>query len=129
MVATTRENESKRPDSRGRSLPPYADRAYIGLPFAASLTTLLLIVAIGIELTIGSVDSIHAFGWTFFVRQDWDPVRQVFSALSFILGTLYTSFWALLLAVPISVGAAIYLAEMAPAWIRTPASFLIELLA
>jgi|SRR5579884_51019 len=129
MVATTREDEIKRPPSRGRSLPHYADRVYIGLLFVASLIILILIVGIGVELYIGSRESIHTFGWKFFVRQDWDPVRQAFSTLSFILGTLYTSFWALLLAVPISVGAAIYLAEMAPSWIRTPASFLIELLA
>src|SRR5579871_1191026 len=129
MVATTQDKQMPRPASRSRPFARYADRIYLALLFAASLSILLLIAGIGIELVLGSRESLHAFGWRFFVRQDWDPVRQAFSALPFILGTLYTSFWALLLAVPVSVGAAIYLAEMAPAWIRTPASFLIELLA
>jgi phosphate transport system permease protein len=105
------------------------DRLYSALLFLASLSILALVVAIAMELLIGSRESLQRFGVRFFVRMAWDPVHEDFGALAYILGTLYTSFWALLIAVPISVGAAIFLAEVAPRWIRGPLSFLIELLA
>ncbi|HEV2472132.1 MAG TPA: phosphate ABC transporter permease subunit PstC, partial [Chthonomonadales bacterium] len=69
------------------------------------------------------------FGWRFLTKSDWDPSRQIFAVTPFILGTLYTSFWALLIAVPISVASAIFLAEIAPGWLRLPVGFLVELLA
>src|SRR5438477_8776979 len=105
------------------------DRIYCGVLFVASLSILVLVVAIALELVLASRESLHRFGGSFFVRTAWDPVHQDFGALAFILGTLYTSFWALIIAVPIGMGAAIFLAELAPRWIRTPVSFLIELLA
>jgi phosphate transport system permease protein len=115
---------------RARGIPTYIqDRVYAGVLFVASLSILLIVVAIAAELVIGSGDSLRQFGARFFVRSDWDPVHTKFGALPYILGTLYTSFWALLVAVPISIGAAIFLAELAPHWIRNPVSFLIELLA
>lgn len=90
---------------------------------------MLLILAIIVQLYLQSQLSIHKFGVSFFTGKDWDPVTQVYSTQAFIFGTLYTSFWALLIAVPISVGAAIFLAEIAPKWLRTPLGFIIELLA
>src|SRR5205823_7850117 len=105
------------------------DRIYACVLFVASLSILVLVVAIALELVLASRETLHRFGWSFFVRTAWDPVHEDFGALAFILGTLYTSFWALVIAVPIGVGAAIFLAELAPRWIRTPVSFLIELLA
>jgi len=69
------------------------------------------------------------FGWAFFVTRVWDPVAGDFGALPFIYGTVVTSALALLIAVPLGVGAAIFLAEMAPARISDALTFVIELLA
>jgi phosphate transport system permease protein len=63
------------------------------------------------------------------VSSDWDPVRGSFGALPFVFGTLVSSLLALLIAVPISIGVATYLAELAPGWIRQPFGFMVELLA
>src|SRR3954451_14099998 len=71
------------------------DRIYSGILFVASLSILVLVVAIALELVLASRETLHRFGWSFFVRTAWNPVRQDFGALAFILGTLYTSFWAL----------------------------------
>ena len=73
--------------------------------------------------------SLRTFGWRFLVTSRWDPVAEVFGAVPFIYGTLMSSLLALLIAVPLSLGAAIYLSEVAPVRIRAPIAFLIELLA
>ena len=72
---------------------------------------------------------IRAFGWRFLVTSTWDPVAEQFGAVPFVYGTLLSSLLALLIAVPLGIGAAIYLAELAPAWIRPPIAFLVELVA
>ena len=71
----------------------------------------------------------HKFGWTFLITQTWDPVAERFGALPFIYGTVVTSALALFIAIPLGVGAAIFLAELAPAKISSGLTFLIELLA
>ena len=71
----------------------------------------------------------HKFGWSFLVTSTWDPVTEQFGALPFIYGTLVTSALALLIAVPLGVGAAIFLAELAPPRISDGLSFVMELLA
>jgi phosphate transport system permease protein len=71
----------------------------------------------------------HKFGWAFFVTQTWDPVFENFGALPFIYGTVVTSALALLIAVPLGVGAAVFLAELAPRTISDGLTFIIELLA
>ncbi len=111
--------------SRARTL----DQIYMALLFLASLAILALIVGIAVQLAVTSHQSLSNFGPSFLFTTTWDPNRNTFGAWNFILGTLYSSFWALLLAVPISVGAAIFLSEIAPPYIRTPLAFLIELLA
>jgi phosphate transport system permease protein len=70
-----------------------------------------------------------AFGWKFFWSHDWDPVNDQFGALPFIYGTLVSSFLALVLAVPLAVGVAVFTTEMSPKWLKGPISFLTELLA
>ena len=105
------------------------DRIYVAVIFLASLTILALIVGIALELAVESRVSMAKFGFGFFTGIKWDPVHEIFGALPFIEGTLYSSFLALLIAVPISVGSAIFLTEIAPWWLRRPLSFLIELLA
>src|SRR5579864_1306394 len=95
--------------------------------FAASvvLVTLLLIV----ELWQGSALARHKFGLHFLVTRVWDPVFEQFGALPFIYGTLVTATTALVLAVPLGIGAAIFLAELAPARLSDGLEFFIDLLA
>ncbi|VVB96607.1 Binding-protein-dependent transport system inner membrane component [uncultured archaeon] len=81
------------------------------------------------EPFIESQLSRNAFGFGFLTGSTWDPVNEVFGALPFIFGTLVSSFLALLIAVPFSLGIAIFLSELAPEKLRTPLSFIIELLA
>ena len=81
------------------------------------------------ELFIESQLSRNAFGFGFLTGSTWDPVNEVFGALPFIFGTLVSSFLALLIAVHFSLGIAIFLSELAPEKLRTPLSFIIELLA
>ena len=91
----------------------------------------VLILAVGLAAALSweSWPAIRAFGLRFLVTSHWDPVAGEFGALPFIYGTLVSSLLALLIAVPLSLGAAIFLAELAPAWIRPPVAFLIEMLA
>jgi phosphate transport system permease protein len=95
--------------------------------FAASvvLVTLLLIL----ELWQGSALSRHKFGLHFFVTRVWDPIAEQFGALPFIYGTVITATVSLLIAVPLGIGAAIFLAELAPAGLSDALEFFIDLLA
>jgi phosphate transport system permease protein len=95
--------------------------------FAASvvLVTLLLVF----ELWQGSVLPRHKFGFNFLVTRVWDPIFDQFGALPFIYGTLVTSGVALIIAVPLGIGAAIFLAELAPARVSDTLEFFIDLLA
>jgi phosphate transport system permease protein len=99
----------------------------ITLMFASSifLVTVLLVY----ELYANCALPRHKFGWAFFVTQTWDPVFENFGALPFIYGTVVTSALALLISVPLGVGAAIFLAELAPRRISDALTFIIELLA
>ena len=92
-------------------------------------TIFLVTVLLVYELYINSALPRHKFGWAFFLTQTWDPVFENFGALPFIYGTVVTSALALLLAVPLGIGAAIFLAELAPRAISDGLTFIIELLA
>jgi phosphate transport system permease protein len=111
--------------SRSRS----GDRLFEWLLRSAVWSLVLLTAGLVVSLTWKSWPAIHTFGWRFLVTSRWDPVAESFGALPFIYGTLVSSAVALLIAVPLSLGAAIYLAELAPFWVRPPISFLIEMLA
>jgi len=89
----------------------------------------LVVVAIGFELTRQSMLSIQKFGFNFWRTEIWDPVAGNFGALPFIWGTLYSSILALLLATPIALGIAVFISELSPAALRQPLVFLTELLA
>src|SRR5882672_7820217 len=86
----------------------------------AAATLLLITFLLVYQLWVLSAEARAKFGWHFFVTQTWDPVAGEFGALPFIYGTLVTSAVALLIAVPLSLGAAIFLAELAPSWVRPP---------
>ncbi len=107
----------------------HGDVIYNGLIIAASLMILLIVIAIGWELWQNSALAREKFGLGFLTGVDWDPVSQIFGALPFLLGTIETSLLALVIAVPIGLGIAIFLAELAPAAISRPVGFLVELLA
>jgi len=96
---------------------------------AAAVFLPALLVLILLYLTRDASASIRQFGQSFFTSTDWDTTHQLFGAAPFIVGTVLTSLLAMLIAVPISVGAATFLAEIAPGSLRRTASFLIELLA
>lgn len=102
---------------------------YRCVPLAAALSLPLLAAAMAGAMFWGALPAIKAFGWPFLFSSEWDPVREHYGALPFIYGTLLSSFLALFLAVPLGIGAALFLAELAPQWIRPPVSFMIELLA
>jgi len=95
--------------------------------FAFILLSLVLIMLF--EMLRKSIPSIDKFGWGFITSQEWDPVHDNFGALPFIFGTLYSSLIALIIALPLSVGIAIFLSEFAPKWLEQPMSLLVELLA
>ncbi len=99
----------------------------VTLIFAAGV--ILLTSTIVYELWVNSALSRRQFGWNFFVTRTWDPIFQQYGALPFIYGTLVTSALALLIAVPLGLGAAIFLAELAPPRISDALTFVIELLA
>ncbi len=102
----------------------------IAAVIAASALAILLIT--GYVLAEGSVPVLQEFGLSFFYGQQWNPsetVAQVYGALPYILGTLVTSGIALLIGVPLSLGIAVFLVEMAPRSLRVPISYLVELLA
>src|SRR3954449_10710842 len=103
-----------------------------GFRIATGLFGLLLIVivgAIGFELARQSMLSIQKFGLSFWRTKTWDPVSGEFGALPFIWGTLYSSLLAMILSTPIAIGIAIFLSELSPRALRTPLTFLTELLA
>jgi phosphate transport system permease protein len=105
------------------------DRTYIWVLQIAAAVVLLVIIGLLYELISGSMDSIQQFGLSFITSSTWNPSDQKFGALPFILGTLYSSFWALVLALPVSIFTAVFLSEFAPRWIERPISFMVELLA
>lgn len=105
------------------------DQLFKWLLTLAALVVPALLVALFLELADGAQLSMSKYGLGFLADSVWDPVAEEFGAFPLIVGTLLTSFIALLLAVPLSLGVAIYLTEFAPQVIRKPVATLIELLA
>ncbi len=117
-----------RPPQRRQSLP-WADAVFSVLTHGAALLTLALLVGIIVSLVIGAAPAIEAFGLGFFTTAEWDPVQEKFGGLVMIYGTLATSLIALVIAVPVSFGIALFLTELSPSWLRRPLGTAIELLA
>src|SRR5690349_13243522 len=105
------------------------DLIFRGILTGLAAGTLLLVLWIIYQLFDKSQDAIREFGLGFITSSTWNPVKVQFGALPFIFGTVVTSAVAIVIATPIGLGAAIFLAEYAPGWLRTPLSFLAELLA
>jgi len=106
-----------------------ADRVYRVTLTGLALTLPLLLLALVGELVVSAWPAITRFGVRFVWTSVWDPVAGVFGAAPMIFGTIASSLLALLLAVPLALGVAIYLTEFAPTWLRQPVAFLVELLA
>ena len=107
----------------------WADRTFQFAMLACGLAVLLLVALIIYELATKGALAWHAFGWKFFFRRDWDPVNDQYGALPFVYGTIVSSVLALVIAVPLAIGVAVFITEMSPRWLRTPLSFTTELLA
>jgi phosphate transport system permease protein len=106
-----------------------ADNSFAAVMLICACSIFAIVIFIFGILVIHSRLSLVQFGWKFFTRQAWDPVSGDFGALPFIYGTLATSLLALLMAVPLALGVAIFLTELCPRPLRAPISFLTELLA
>src|SRR5512140_1736713 len=102
--------------ARGSRRLNIGDRVFRQLTALFALILLGVLASIFVVLTYESSDSIKTFGWSFVFNSTWDPVFKQFGALPFICGTLVSSFLALLQAVPLSIGTAVFLSEMAPGW-------------
>jgi phosphate transport system permease protein len=105
------------------------DAVFAVIVLLSAISVFAVVVLVAWELIDKSRLSLHQFGVGFFYGHDWDPVSGSFGALPFIYGTLVSSFLALLLAVPLSIGVAVYVTEMCPQRLRAIISFLVELLA
>jgi len=105
------------------------DARFHFLTWLAAVALLVLFVGVITALVIGSIPAFKAFGLNFVITQVWSPARDRFGALASIYGTLVTSFLAMLVAVPVGIGVAIFLTELCPRFLRRPIGIAIELLA
>jgi phosphate transport system permease protein len=105
------------------------DRVFRGILIAMALTIPTLLGALVWELFSGALPAIHKFGFGFITNSVWDPVAEQFGAFPLIFGTMLSAFLALLIAVPLSLGVAVFITEFAPKFLRQPVAFVIELLA
>ncbi len=139
MPALAKVDAGRQPKSLGsvlakirhsRPRPSRAPDAFFRFIILLSAVSVFAIVVLVVwELIDKSQLSLHQFGLKFFYGHDWDPVNGSFGAMPFIYGTLVSSFLALVLAVPLSVGVAVFITEMCPLGLRAIISFLVELLA
>lgn len=107
----------------------WGEAIFSGTTLLCSLSVLAIVAVVLVELYSRSKLSITTFGWKFFTSENWDPVSGDFGALPFIFGTVVSSVVALVLAVPLSVGVAVFITEMCPRALRGMLSFTVELLA
>jgi phosphate transport system permease protein len=117
------------PPARSPRTGPFIDRLFGWAAKGAALLTLSLLVAILGSLVVGAWPAIAKYGLGFFTSTTWDPVQEDFGGLVMIYGTLATSVIALVIAVPVSFGIALFLTELSPAWLKRPLGTAIELLA
>ena len=108
---------------------PVFDRVFAWLAKGSAIFTLVMLVAILASLTVSAWPAIAKYGLGFLSSTTWDPVKEEFGGLVMIYGTLMTSFIALLIAVPVSFGIALFLTELSPAWLKRPLGTAVELLA
>jgi len=118
--------------TRLRRVISHGDLPWKWILIATSVLVMVLILSIGEMLWRESADARTAFGFGFLTpttTPNWDPVNDNFQAWPFIYGTLLTSLVAIIIALPISIGIAIFMSELCPEWLRLPLNWLVELLA
>jgi len=117
---------------RLQKLLHHGDRPWFGLLTITAVAVVILMISIGWLLWRDSSTARATFGWNFLAPStdsSWNPVFDKFQSWPFIYGTLQTSILALILALPVSLGIAIFLAELSPSWLRVPLGWMVELLA
>ena len=112
-----------------RAPSPLGDWIFGNLARLAAIITLLLLGGIIVSLIVASMPTIEKFGLRFLWTSDWDPPSDMYGALVPVYGTIATSIIALIIAVPVSFGIALFLTELSPVWLRRPLGIAIELLA
>jgi phosphate transport system permease protein len=115
-----------------RTLSPtgnFGDAMFRGALFCCALLLVVIVLAMFVEMGSNSRLSLGAFGLSFLAGRVWDPIQGKFGALPFVYGTVVSSLLALLIAMPFSLGVAIFLVEQAPRRLAGPMAFLVELLA
>jgi len=112
-----------------RRASPWADVVFSALAHGAAWLTLALLAGILVSLVIGAAPAIRAYGLSFLWTSEWDPVQNRYGGLVMIYGTLMSSLIALVIAVPVSFGIALFLTELSPLWLKRPLGTAIELLA
>jgi phosphate transport system permease protein len=117
------------PAKRSKALSSAADQTFLNIIIGLSSVVLIAVLLYGAVLITGGLPAFAQQGLGFLFGLEWNPGTQVFQALPFIAGTIFTAFGALLIAVPLSVASALFIAEYAPPWLAAPVGYLIELLA
>jgi len=107
----------------------WVDAVFAGLAQGAAWLTLALLAGILGSLVFGAMPAIREYGLSFLWTAEWDPVQNRYGGLVMIYGTLMTSIIALLIAVPVSFGIALFLTELSPGWLKRPLGIAVELLA
>ena len=123
-----RSDPLRRPPAPRRSAP-WADTVFSLMAHFAAILTLALLAGIIASLVIGAAPAIREYGLSFLWRSDWDPVKNSYGGLVMIYGTVMTSLIALVIAVPVSFGIALFLTELSPGWLKRPLGIAVELLA
>lgn len=124
-IASNGEMTARAPAKSGERV----DRVFHLVTAGAAWLVLLLLGGVAVSMAIGGRLAFQTFGWKFVTGLDWDVVNAKFGALVPIYGTLVTSAIALVIAVPVSIGIALFLTDIAPRWSRGPIAIAIELLA
>ncbi len=107
----------------------WTDNLFFGFSRLFALAIIAMTIVLLVVLFQGADESIRKFGLGFLVGTDWNPVSEEFGTLPTVIGTLVISFVGLLLAIPVSLGTAVFIALYAPVRLRTPLSYLVEMLA
>lgn len=129
ILARRQREMSSPPPASGARFNALTDRLFGWAARAAALLTLSLLAGILIALFIGAWPAIEKYGLGFLTNSVWDPVANEYGGLVMIYGTIATSLIALIIAVPVSFGIAVFLTELSPGWLKRPLGTAIELLA
>jgi phosphate transport system permease protein len=105
------------------------DRAFRWLVIGAAAVVLVVLAMIAITMTTRSLPALSKMGVEFFTSTKWVEADRQYGALPFIFGTLYTSLIAIVIAVPVSLGVALFITQVAPPWLKKPMVYMLDLLA